>query len=634
MESFAPNERLSELCNRYVDLLHRSRMLSHPNVPAGTSQDELIAIIQKNASENLAIMQESNEILNILLFSRDPALLRDSDIHHLTEFADMLFSRAESEDCGVAYKIHCLLLENARLRMDTPMTIRELYYCGLTLYYLNISNYDNSICPMRETVRAYFLEAASYLEQYEQFDSTTRSYIIRALGNNKVLLPRRTCEDSLRYYRYFDYAMSVMTSSRYRKMNPELPWDEYIYSMHMDNLGRMSHMHKYDADMSWRLMQSAEYIKSHQKSGIADNPDNHNWRISCYYTCALYHYGKASARDVVELMLDMIDQTSSDDYSAIGIETNLSMLSYVLLYERLMPHDDRVELSSRIEAALANGIHYLDKMPADNYPKVINNAVRELVDIQTNSLDFYCNDILDFLMVTHKPTYVHSCMVARLTTALVYRMTQVAPENLVGVLNCRTAEQVKNKAVSFSRLAYGCGKYHDVGKYAVAMYISLNSRRLLQEEFKCIQCHPELGYQLLCKTGHEADYAQAARYHHYFYNSAGGYMLGIPACPSNIKPIVDALSIADALEAATDNIGRSYTVAKSFDDIVKELRAGAGTRYSPAFVKLFDDADFYSYLKNYLYSRRKDIYSHVYLKPKRAKRRLVPPPKNNNSSQK
>ena len=42
--------------------------------------------------------------------------------------------------------------------------------------------------------------------------------------------------------------------------------------------------------------------------------------------------------------------------------------------------------------------------------------------------------------------------------------------------------------------AYECGLYHDVGKSYVFMYIGNNYRRLLDEEFTCIQWHTAVSY--------------------------------------------------------------------------------------------------------------------------------------------
>lgn len=82
-------------------------------------------------------------------------------------------------------------------------------------------------------------------------------------------------------------------------------------------------------------------------------------------------------------------------------------------------------------------------------------------------------------------------MVAELTRALLQRQMETRPETLVGLLGCRSAAEVQARREELCQTAYECGLYHDLGKCAVLMYIDNNARRLLDEEFFCIQSHPE-----------------------------------------------------------------------------------------------------------------------------------------------
>ena len=120
------------------------------------------------------------------------------------------------------------------------------------------------------------------------------------------------------------------------------------------------------------------------------------------------------------------------------------------------------------------------------------------------------------------------------------------------------------------------------------------------------------GYELLCNVGGKDDLAPAALYHHTFYDGHGGYPKNYPPCPAGIKPIVDALTVADSLDAATDNIGRCYTMAKPVDTLLGEFRAQRGTRYAPEVVALLDDEDFCRDLKETLDETRKSVYLEVY----------------------
>ena len=144
------------------------------------------------------------------------------------------------------------------------------------------------------------------------------------------------------------------------------------------------------------------------------------------------------------------------------------------------------------------------------------------------------------------------------------------------------------------------------------MYIDTNSRSLLEEEFCCIQSHPVIGCSLLREAGYEEHLAPAALYHHCFYNGQGGYPRDVPPCPQDIKGIVDVLTVADSLDAATDNIGRCYNRAKPLRTLVGELQAQSGTRYAPDVVALFRDKTFCEVLAQKLDAERKKVYLHAY----------------------
>ena len=73
------------------------------------------------------------------------------------------------------------------------------------------------------------------------------------------------------------------------------------------------------------------------------------------------------------------------------------------------------------------------------------------------------------------------------------------------------------------------------------------------------------------------------------------------------------ISIADSLDAGTDNVGRSYAQAKSFDTLVDEIRQGRGSRYDERVAALFDDESFCAQLRDSLHKERESVYCDTYL---------------------
>ena len=544
---------------RYIEDLRTVRTLSQPKFSPEMKAKELLETIQSNAIRCFDYMKENNAILNELVFQRAPAELTSAEIASLQEFADKMFDYASSEDCGIAYKVYSLLLENARLRGDKPAIVRYLYGKAVSLHYLNVRGRDYAINPYGTQVRGLFQEGAGYIAEYESFDKTTKGYIMRCLGNSRMSMPRSTPEECTEYMKVFDKAMGIIADPYYHRLDPDLPWGKFEYAMHMDRETLLSYLrHHNDPVVAVRVMESAEAIYRDRVLYKGEEARLQNWRVSYLYKAACFHAGRCTAREVVEELLDIIHHTDIQDYSDTGINRNLTAVSYLVAYEVKMPPADRREMACRTEEVMDRSLRYLDNVPQNRYSRVVSRAVRELVEMQAE------------------------------------------------------AGTARRSRIEICELAYECGLYHDVGKSCVFLYIGNNYRRLLDEEFTCIQWHTVFGYELLCNVGGKDDLAPAALYHHTFYDGHGGYPKNYPPCPAGIKPIVDALTVADSLDAATDNIGRCYTMAKPVDTLLGEFHAQRGTRYAPEVVALLDDADFCRDLKETLDETRKSVYLEVY----------------------
>ena len=602
-----------EKCERYIQNLRRVRALSKPQFAPGTAPEVLLEEIQGNAVRCFGLMQENNALLNELVYVLDPKTLTDEEIANLEAFAGRLFNFGNSEDCGVAYKIHSLLLEAARFREDDRMIVKELYYNGITLYYLNVRDEDHGINLLEPRIHAHFVEAAHYISRFEEMDTETRQYIIRSLGNIRLTVSRQTKADCKRYLELFDLAMGIIESPYYQELDPDIPWQRFIYAMHMDQMTLMSYLrHHDDPAVAERMLRSAAYVYEHQKDNKGEESRLQNWRVNYFYHAARYHAGKGTARDVVEDLLDMIDQTGAGDYSPDGIHRNLTGAAYIFYYETLMTEQERTELADRIAKEREVSHRYLDEMPSNEYPRVASFAIQELIIAQSDAKQFDAHTVLGSILLGHKPTDVHSTMVAHLTKTLIRRLIDTDPVAVVGLKGCKNVAEVAARKAELLDTAYECGLYHDVGKSAVVQNIDNNARRLIDEEFQGIQTHPAIGCGLLKEAGYDEYMAPAALYHHRFYNGQGGYPKDVPPCPPKVKVIVDALSVADSLDAATDNIGRCYHVAKPFRTLVEELKAQSGTRYAPAVVALFDDEDFCAELAQKLDEERKKVYLQAY----------------------
>ena len=554
----------AEAFEQYIRDLRVVRSISRPSFPEGKAPAAVLEEIQTNALRCNTLMRQNEALLAQFVYDRDPASLTETDIQGLSAFAGRLFNYANSEDIGVAFKVHQLLLAAARSRKDVPMIVRELYYTGITLHYMNVRDEATGINLLGDAIQVYFTEAAEYMSRYEQLDRNTRQYLIRCVGNTRLGMSRGTHAESCRYLERFRLAMDIIQSAHYHALDPEFPWESYIYSMHMDRMTLLTHLRQ------------------------EEDPE------------------------VARQVLESAGSVAQDDYSAEAINRKLVLAAYLSVYAERLDEAGAQRYRATVEQVRRSADQYLEQMPASQYPRVVNSAAWELSKISTSSDETANRRMLGSILAGHKPTYVHSLMVAELTRALLHRQIETRPETLVGLLGCRSAAEVQARREELCQTAYECGLYHDLGKCAVLMYIDNNARRLLDEELFCIQSHPRTGADILNRMGCGRTLALAALYHHCYYNGKGGYPNDVPSCPPEIKGIVDALSVADSLDAATDNIGRCYNLAKPFRTLLEELRAQSDTRYAPNVVALFEDERFCQQLAENTDAERKRVYLQVY----------------------
>lgn len=122
---------------------------------------------------------------------------------------------------------------------------------------------------------------------------------------------------------------------------------------------------------------------------------------------------------------------------------------------------------------------------------------------------------------------------------------------------------------------------HDVGKIGISDSIIRKPGRLTDEEYRVIQDHPTIGWNILKSITMLPGISWVARWHHEHYDG-GGYPDGLSG--DAIPVMVRMVSIADSYDAMTSN--RSYRGAMSNEKAIKELKAGKGKQFDPYLVDI------------------------------------------------
>ena len=610
-----------EKIQQYLSLMNECRNLGKDLIADNLSDDQLLECIKDNAEKRYKDMCINKGILKELIFDRDPKTLSDENIKNLQDFASTCFAFSESKDNGISYAVHKLLLQVAKEKNDEPMIIEELYSCGISLTYLIVNNGPYKLDLVHKKMRAYFNEAVdNYFEKYQEYDSKTRFYLLRCLGNRKLSLHKNGQEGLKEYLRIYRESMKIFENKKIQEMNPEIPFDNIIYSMHMDALtlnnfikenrfyGRKDDLEDEIADV---ITSSLDYVKEHSKNFARNDNRLQNWRIA-YFDLAISYLCKGKPiDDFFDYFISFINEADLQDYFPSNFREVVVSASYTFEYTQFLDEKGHEKYDSSLKEVKEKVLNYIEGMNERNCPQLLNNVFAAFSLSQTVNGNYGGTNLLNYIIYSHKPTYVHSLMVATLSKEIMSFALEEKPEMFIGVLDCKSINDVKKKAKELEDFIFRCGLYHDIGKTMVLSYISTYERGLLDEEFECIKNHTTFGAELLDKCN-EKDLAIAALYHHKTYDGKGGYPNDVSLAPANMKPLVDIISVADSLDAGTDFIGRSYNMAKSVSKIVSELKEGASTRYSPDVVSLFDKKENYDKISTILNETRKKVYVYVY----------------------
>lgn len=609
---------MSAPCERYLDQTRQVRDLCRPQTWPGLPRAELLTRVRARTGEIRALRADNTALLHSLVLDRDPAALTAQEAEQLLGFADRLLTYARHLDTGAAYAVHGLLYRYAKLHGDEPLAVREAYNRGLTLHYLNLVRREMGVNLFGEEITGCFTEGAACLARFAQLDDATRDYGIRCLGNVRLDNPAVWGGNSHRphpgavgdyaaYARLFDETMAVINSAEYRALAPDLPWNRYAYAMHYARTAFLTALRvKPEAAMARDVLASAEFVYQWQMLEKGDTTGRFLSADTRYrYAAARYHAGQLSGEGLLRQILSLRNTVAADDYSANGMMVHMRLPYYAKSYLNGLAPDAQARFRPAVEEWLEDCDRYLRAAPANEFADAIDELTGRILDSRLGQGADRQTPVLEYLLWRHPPTYVHANMVAYLARRLVLRAAQAAPEALRQHAGTADAEVLAQKA-------YSAGLYHDIGKCMLLQVVGLYSRALLPEEHAQLRCHPLLGWNLLRRFPALQDEAMAALWHHYRADGTDGYPQDIPPLPAELRWLAEVVAAADSIDAATDDIGRSYAEAKPFAVLFDELRAGRGTRYAEWVAALFDDADFCAALAAEAGAAREEIYCRVY----------------------
>ncbi len=132
---------------------------------------------------------------------------------------------------------------------------------------------------------------------------------------------------------------------------------------------------------------------------------------------------------------------------------------------------------------------------------------------------------------------------------------------------------------------YLSGLLHDIGKVGVDDRILAKPGQLTEDEFRQIQQHPMIGYQILCQLRNLSQILPGVRHHHEAFNGKG--------YPDKLKgdgiPLMARIiAVADSFDAMVSD--RPYRKGMPIERLEEIFRRGSGEQWDPRVIEAYFQA--------------------------------------------
>jgi len=585
----------------------------------GLSADDVVSACKRIVQSMKSLRQRINMILEEHLYPMlgDIDNISDDDEAELYDLAQQLSSYEAAHDPGLALKIYKALLECARRKKDDSKTIKYLYWCGITLYFF--------FRKQSEKILEYFEEGASYSDRYYSFDDPeTRQYIHRCLGNVSMIYYYDTDQDcgAKKAIDKEESNYSFWNSIMFAGNDLDFPWLNYFLSGLNHRHGYLTHKVHTDPDS-----ETKSALKMILDTSITMNKLYHTNRESFHvfggsrYDFNLWEAQFLSGLISFDHLCENIHKRRSefavDDFSSDAMYVKIQLSAYLMFYavkmQKLRDRKDAI-----LEAESKEVIKQFSLIPMSVSPVSVSHQLQVFA---TNLSDiFEPADQLDFVLrmsvYRHIPTYAHSIITGKIAHALTKYLVEKKPELFIGCMDFTRTDEVTDQVDKVCHFAYSSGLCHDIGKISYVCNPYMQARVLTEDEFEIVKQHPDDGVLLMAR---EADSSLSSglidviRGHHKFYDNSDGYPGDFDISNSKYRVMIDIITVADAIDIATDDIGVTYMRVKSPETVRGEILSGAGKRYSPAVADALNDSTLFAEIKRILDTERRDAYYTAYL---------------------
>lgn len=495
---------------------------------------------------------------------------------------DSLFAYYEKRHDEISQMKCCLIYISRYSNLNTVNWSDEvLYYCekAAALYEKNFEKLDDEERSMGISIYDYWtdlLTELAYGMDMGQWELETE-YMPVYIKSMEMI----------------DYAVPTLDLNE--PLNSSLPLIRMLYRSRMASLSFRCNAQNFTESQKKEMYEIAEELYQTEK---ADNPHDMG-RIAINkitYLMTKRLMGRMSDEKVRDRILEMVrsfpEFGETDNIQSYSILLDANQAALVAM-ERLVK--DNPSWKPALQEVLKMAIRRMILVPSRAYGEyIVCNGVYRYICPYLKYLDNRREIIQSLLGITvfrQVQTAFHTLVVGKLAVLIMENLTDRKPELLVGQLgtcNCLEVQEQKEKFINF---AYLGALLHDVGKLFCSSVINTQYRKITDLEFETIRFHPGTGAKLLDMIPQIAKFRDIVIGHHKSFDGKTGYPADFDNTKSPVKIFIDLITICDSLDAATDTLGRNYTSAKTFSQVLQELQRGAGSQYSDVLVDFISSSE-------------------------------------------
>lgn len=612
----------------YIRRLEEIRRLSTPTL-AGISQAggysdrlrENFVKIGSLAAENRAFLR------SVLMPALDGAhRLTEQETNELLAFGEQLVSAtaAENLDLPILSLVSRKLLGDTQAAQNRSAYIKLLDVRMDTCYaMMNLMGRVTAYPDIANRYRREGLEIGRQICQFlahgpfESLDVESRGIVLTDARYMAVFYEGTTAEQYPLNAQLdlLEARLALSEDPFYHALVPGFDWDYYRYRAlnYYAKMTDLGNARGFGPDQLEKICRRTEAFVEFWRGNVDrfSKYDNEKQVMMLLYRNR-YLAGRIGLDEYRAELMTLYEQRDPDQYDLNGVYDNLQipLEAFSVLSSGLIPEGDRAYFRDIYRNMLLYAFHMPNNGSLSTLLEYYIAIINRFIEIP-GGITFE-DMVLQCLAALHPPTYIHSVMVAKLSDCLCDHLIDSRPELLVGVNGCGCAEEVVERRAELRDFVYHAGLCHDFGKLSIIDTIFVYGRDLLDMEFELIKAHPRSGYEMLKQYDSTRPYADIALGHHRWYDNSWGYPEDFDAGKSPLKAVIDLVTCADCMDAATDSVGRSYKHYKTLDDFIGEIRSGSGTRYAPWLLEQLTAPDTYRDLAAILEDGRRETYNNTY----------------------